>query len=136
MQRPADDPESVTGILNHFPVAMDQLLEIISQITASPAWKPRRISAAELIRTAYARNCLTGDLATWLEFAAWYDNFESFDLSRIATVRLATTVRQNSWIFWQTYDNLSQRFRWQTQLRPITVSRCAPPRSHSTLQSA
>jgi hypothetical protein len=57
-------------------------------------------------------------MSLWLHLAADYQNLKEESVSGKLARSMAQDVRACSFMFWQTYELLNAKFRWQTQVSP------------------
>ncbi len=133
VQQPRDESQSVDHVLQSFPTVLLRFNEIIRNILlmqGTPVNDKR-----EVFSEAHKRGWLKGDLSLWLRLLADYHQVEDSSAQGDAARAVAQDVRACSCILWQTYELLTARFRWQTQVQPVT-KQASPAVQRFVVQSA
>ena len=117
VQQPLDERFTVQMILTYFPQAFAHFTRVLTDALMEQGELP--VSAEDVYTQASARGWLTGDLALWLRLVNDAVAAESEDLGASAAAAIAQDVRACSYMLWETYDLLTARFRYQTQIRPV-----------------
>lgn len=117
VQQPLDERFTVQMILSHFPSAFAMLRRILADALIQQGDRP--VDDADVFSLAFHRGWLTGDLPLWLRLASDAGSAHDAALNSNSSVAIAQDVRPCSYMLWETYELLSARFRYQTQVRPI-----------------
>ncbi len=117
VQQPRDESSSIEQVLDRFPPVILKFEDVIQQVLQSQGLV--RPYTHEVFKEAYHRGWLKGDLSLWLRLISDYQQLKEEDTHGARARSVAQDVRACSCILWETYELLTARFRWQTQIRPI-----------------
>lgn len=135
VQEPRDGLAAAGHILYDFPAVMSRFIQILSELLGRENVEVG--SLQEIFTIAHARGWLKGDLNQWLLLVQSYEALGELDLDSPATLGIAQHIRDASFMLWQTYECLTQRFRWQTSVVGIPASLRGPSaQSHQPLHCA
>lgn len=135
VQQPRDEAASAEHILYDFPAVMSRFAQIFSELLGR-----KGIEAAtllEIFTMAHGQGWLKGDISLWLFLAQSYEDLGDLDTHSPESAALAHQVRASSSMLWQTYELITQRFRWQTSVTAVPIRVKAPaPLPHRPLHCA
>jgi hypothetical protein len=116
VQEPRDEPNSVELVLDAFPKTFIHLVSIIGSELENLGTDCKSLLSA--VTAAHERGWLSGELSLWLRLVTDYDVLQHDSISEKVARSIAQDVRACSCLFWQTYELLNAKFRWQTQVSP------------------
>lgn len=118
VQQPRDERSSIEQMLDKFPQVFMTLNEVIQNVLASQGIWVENSRAA--FTQAYNRGWLKGELSLWLRLLSDYQQIKEEDTHGARARAVAQDVRACSSVLWETYELLTSKFRWQTQVQPVT----------------
>jgi hypothetical protein len=125
VQQPQDERFAVEQILTYFPSVLTLFYRAICDALKTQGYEADSPQVA--FSEAHCRGWLKGDMALWMRLIADYQQVTTANVSDAATSAMAQDVRACSWMLWETYELLTARFRWQTQVQPIAKAIAAVP---------
>ncbi len=117
VQLPRDERSSVEHVLDCFPLVITKFEDVVKNVLLAQGII--REHPHERFAEAYNRGWLKGDFSLWLRLISDYQQLKEEDASGARARSVAQDVRACSCILWETYELLTARFRWQTQVRSI-----------------
>lgn len=133
VQQPRDEMESVLLVLGHFPVVMRRFHEIFRDVLSMQGVNAR--SAEQAFTEAHNRGWVKGDFSLWLRLVSDFQEIERGEIPEASARSVAQDVRACSCLFWETFEILTARFRYQTQAQPVQKSLSATAVNRLSLQS-
>jgi hypothetical protein len=135
VQQPRDEQTSVIKVVDSFPIVLMRFFEIVRDVLAMQGHKVR--SPREAFTEAHSRGWLRGELSLWLRLISDYQQLEHNDSKSSAEARaVAQDVRACSCFLWETFEVLTARFRYQTQVQQVQKALSTPSVQRLSLQSA
>lgn len=121
VQQPREERFGRDQILALLPLVIGQFYVVIAQ--ALVAQGERSASAEDAFRRAFEHGWLKGDLALWQRLISDSNDITTYgEHEDNAAEAVAQDVRACSYMLWETYQHLTARFRWQTQVRPVPAA--------------
>lgn len=130
VQQPRDESHSVERILYQFPNVITRFVQVLTEALTHCDFEPGDLQ--EIFTEAHARGWLKGELVLWLHLVGEYEHLGEIAPDSARGLSLAQHIRACSSMLWQTYELLTQRFRWQTQIMPATSRPPGPFRKNIT----
>jgi hypothetical protein len=124
VQQPRDEANSVERILYYFPAVITRLAQVLSEALLHADCEP--VDLQDIFTQHHKRAWLTGEIGLWLHLVSEYEHMGEIEPNTPRGISLAQHIRACSSMLWQTYDLLTQRFRWQTQSMAIPARLAAP----------
>ncbi len=120
VQEPRDEAHSTTLVLSAFPPVIDHFIDMLSMQLARIG--STTLATEAVFIQAHDRGWLRGEPGLWVRLVDHYEIIVSGkSLTREAESSICQDVRACSYMFWEAYDLLNSKFRWQTQIRAIPV---------------
>ena len=117
VQQPRDEKFGIEQIIERFPTVLGLFCKVICEALNASCSDEKDMEKA-IIR-AYHKGWLKGDLALWLRLLSDFYEIKSNGSGNFAETAIAQDVRSCSYMLWESYELLTARFRWQTQVRPV-----------------
>lgn len=124
VQQPRGESHSEERVLNQFPNVIARFVQVLTEALTHAGHEPQDLQ--EIFTQAHARGWLKGEKVLWLHLVAEYEHLGEILPDSARALSLAQHIRACSSMLWQTYELLTQRFRWQTQIMPAPSSRPGP----------
>ncbi len=117
VQQPRDEQFSVESVVERFPVVLALMHNIIRSVLETQGISAQ--SSEEAFVEAHQRGWIKGEISLWLRLISDYEQLELEDVTGSRAKAVAQDVRACSCILWETFELLTARFRYQTQVQPV-----------------
>lgn len=114
VQEPREDTYSVDHVNERFPPVFELFHDTLSMLLRH--FDAYVDSPEAVVRQSHERGWLRGDLALWLHMASDYECLNQSRCQTMLAQAVCQDVRACTYVFWETYELLMAKFRWQTQV--------------------
>lgn len=119
VQLPRDEDHSINNVLHQFPKVLLGFRDVVKSVLASHGFTAE--STEEIFAEAHRRGWLKGQLPLWLRLLSDYQILAEGKTGQDPGHRaVAQDVRAGCYMFWETFELLTARFRYETQSQPIS----------------
>lgn len=125
VQQPRDEVESVDQVLECFPVVLARFYEIVRSVLSAQGITVSQ--PQEAFAEAHKRGWLKGELSLWLRLASDFHQLKQNSAYDARGRAVAQDVRACSYMLWETFEVLTARFRYQTQVQPVANTNKTTP---------
>lgn len=133
VQQPRDEVESLGQVLRCFPVVLARFYEIIRNVLSTQGISVDQPN--EAFTEAHKRGWLKGELSLWLRLASDFQQLKLDSAHEARKRAVAQDVRACSYMLWETFDVLTARFRYQTQVQQVAKPATAAATQRFSIQS-
>jgi len=127
VQQPRDERFGIEQVLDRFPEVLTLFYRVLREVLRTHGDTVESMDEAFI--KAHNRGWLKGDMALWIRLLSDFQTVSSATSDEQRSRAMAQDVRAGSWMFWETYELLTARFRWQTQVQPAKAL-AVPPRQN------
>lgn len=115
VQKPREDRFSIEYVLGSFPAVMASIERVLKFTLANSGFETDH--PFEMLAEAHHRGWLSGDLSLWIRLSSDYQQLQEEETHGARSKAIAQDIRACSAMLWETYELLTSRFIWQTQIQ-------------------